>query len=265
MLRNIFLENEGRYQFATKFKPKIVFDFEKNTIFDLSGAKILLENGASEIIKCNEINNVRRYCSRKKDEKNNINFELLQEFNEIKNKKIDTLLSFESIKSKEYYLKIIDEFLPILSKEGKLIISVLNSACLKIQEINDKRGCTKKELVQILKEKFQTVEIYSQKNLTKDEINHIQSESSLFLDDLSIRSNEKKSLIKKMRRKLGKSLEYFDKSGTIYVKYFQKTINQLNNKNEEKISRSAYIPIPFKEEHTPLFFVVVCKNYKNKT
>jgi hypothetical protein len=258
MLRNIFLENEYRYLFVSQFKPKIIFNFKKNTIFDYSGSKLLLENGASQIISCNEINSVRRYSSRKISENQSIDFKLLNNKINLKNENIDTILSFESIESKYFFNKIINEFYPILSKNGIFILSVFNSECIKTSS-NEKKGLTKKELEDILKQKFENVTIYSQKFLTKKEIKEINSSLTLFSEELSVIHTKNISLIKKIRNICANIFQYFDKTNTIYVKYLQKTILKIDMTVDEKIEKSKYMPVLLDSDDVPLFYIAVCK------
>ena len=258
MLRNVFLENEYRYLFVSQFKPKIIFDFEKNSAFNYSGAKLLLENGATQVIRCNEIHGIRQYSS-KKIKNQLINFKLLNSEIDLKNQNIDTVLSFESIESKYFFNEVINEFYPILSKDGMFIISVFNSACIKSAS-NVKKGVTKKELEYILKQKFQNVKIYSQKKLTKNEIEEINSDLSIFSNELSVKKMKKISLKKKIRNTCANIFHYFDKTQTIYVKYFQKTVLKIDSKLEEKVEKSGYLPIlSDDDEGIPLFYIAVCK------
>jgi hypothetical protein len=258
MLRNVFLENECRYLFVSQFRPKIIFNFKKNTIFDYSGAKLLLENGASQVINCNEINSIRQYSSRKISENQSIDFKLLNNKIDLKNENIDTILSFESIESKYFFDKIINEFYPILSKNGMFILSVFNSECINTSS-DEKKGLTKKELEDILKQKFENVTIYSQNFLTKKEIKGINSSLTLFLEELSVTHTKNISLMKKIRNICANIFQYFDKTNTIYVKYFQKTISKIDMKVEEKIEKSKYMPILLDNGGIPLFYIAVCK------
>ena len=257
MLRNLFLENEYRYLFVSQFKPKVIFDFEKNTVFDYSSAKLLLENGASKIIRCNEINGIRRYNSREISENQSIDFQLINNEIDLTNQNIDTVLSFESIESEYFFSKIINEYYPILCKDGMLIMSVFNRTCLKTSS-NEKKGLTKEELEDILKEKFRIVNIYSQKNLTKKEIKKINSELTLFSEELPLKYTKNVPFIKKIRNICANMFRYFDKTNTIYVKYFQKTTLKIDKMIEEKVEKSRYMPTLFDNSHTPLFFIAVC-------
>lgn len=258
MLRNVFLENEYRYLFVSQFKPKIIFDFEKNSAFNYSGAKLLLENGASQIISCNEINSIRQYSLRKISKNQSIDFKLLNNKINLKNKNIDTILLFESFESKYFFDNIINEFYSILSKNGMFILSVFNSECIKTNS-DEKKGLTKKELEYILKQKFESVTIYSQKFLTKKEIKEIDSSLTLFSEELSVTHTKNIPLMKKIRNICATIFQYFDKTNTIYVKYFQKTISKIDTTIEEKIEKSKYMPILLDNDAMPLFYIAVCK------
>ena len=74
MLRNVFTEYEERYNFATNFISNLVFDFEKNTLMEYRGAKILLQNKAEAVFRCNEINKVKTYSLRKQNDNNSIEY-----------------------------------------------------------------------------------------------------------------------------------------------------------------------------------------------
>jgi GH15 family glucan-1,4-alpha-glucosidase len=65
--------------------------------------------------------------------------------------------------------------------------------------------------------------------------------------------------MKKIRNICATIFQYFDKTNTIYVKYFQKTISKIDTTIEEKIEKSKYMPILLDNDAMPLFYIAVCK------
>ena len=258
MLRNLLSELEWRYALASQHVSETVLDFGKLTIFEYNGSKILLENGISKVIKCNESNGMKRYTTRIMLENNSISLENIT-FNAKNNDPyFDSVLSFESMKNEEYYRNVIDRFYPKLDEDGVFIISVFNKSLLN--DVNEKIGLTFLEFNNLLKNKFKTYKIFSQKLLTKNDIDEIKkSNINMFFTETPIQTDVIDiSKLKNVRKKLAKSFRLVDKSGNLYKKYFSNTIKKVEKKIEGEFNELEYKPVLYEDQHTPMFFIAIC-------
>ncbi len=264
MLRNLLPELEWRYALASQYVSKTVLDFGKLTIFEYNGSKILLENEVLKVIKCNENNGVNRYTTRVMTEDKSISLDEINYNSENNNLKFDSILSFESMNNKEYFRNVIERFYPKLEKNGIFVISAFNKELLVDVELNDENeemGITLLEFEELLKNKFNTYQIFSQRLLTESDIDKIKkSNINVFSAETPIQTDTiDASKIKNIRKKLAKSFQLIDKSGNLYKKYFSTTIKKVEKKFEEEFDEFEYKPVLYEKNHTPMFFVVVCK------
>tara|TARA_B100000378_G_scaffold244432_1_gene214751 strand:+ start:1118 stop:1909 length:792 start_codon:yes stop_codon:yes gene_type:complete len=262
LLRNVFTEYEERYNFATNFISNLVFDFEKNTLMEYRGAKILLQKKAEAVFRCNEINKVKTYSLRKQNDNNSIEYQKIDE-NSIYNKKFDCIISFESIQPEQYFIQIIEKFDKLLKDNGMLILSALNKEFLTnfVDSKNPSafKGVTKGEFLRFLGDRFKESKLFSQRIFSKNEINHIgPSDLFLFEDDIPLSIIKKRDDVLTRMRKVGmKSLLTFDKNMSFYTKYRRKSTT--DEILDTKINKKTYVPRPYNKGDIPLFFVAVCR------
>lgn len=247
---NIIKEYLFRYQFASKFASGKILDFQINTMSSFNAAKILLENNATEVIRCNYMNNKFKYSKRKFTLKKEIEFLVIDE-EEIKsfNKTFDAIISFETIHLQNH-IERLAEFIKFLKNDGILIISVYN----KKSESNDSElqkllelGFTHDEFSKILNSQFSNVSLYSQRLLV-----HQKSIQKIL------------SILKILRKIIGTLLSKLDKNRQFYIKKLQKKAQKINalNYNLTKIPDSDFELISYNKKHNPRYFVAICKMKK---
>jgi len=240
-----------------------VFDFGKLNLFEYSGTKILLENNTSEVIKCDENEEGRRYTTRILSQDNTISLKNSSYDFDLNDEKFDNILSFETMKKKKYFINMINEFYPKLKKDGKFFIAVFNKSLLKnpsSNKLDDATGVSFNEFDNILKNQFKSYDIFSQKLLSENEIEQIKKMDKLeFESELPIKSkSQNKSTLKKIRENLAYCMRMVDKSGNIYSKIFSGVIKKLDTKLDQEKIRFQYMPILHEKHHVPMFFIAIC-------
>ena len=224
-----------RYEFITKFCQGKILDckFNKSTMYN--SAKILLKNDTKEVITySNKDDKIFSYTKNNDkikftpiDEKKN---EVLQNF--------DCVIAFETNFGKLNFENSLDEFFNLLKKDGKLIISVINSDKIKIDQFLD-NSFSKKKFLKILEKKFNYVELYSQRQLLEEYENEPSS----------------------IRKISSDFLKKIDKNRTFYIKHFQKKMKEIDEeKNQAKeIPNSDYLQEKYIEGSDPHYLIAICK------
>lgn len=239
---NIVKGHLFRYQFASKFLSGRILDFQCNAFSSFHAAKLLLENGATEVIRCNLINNKTQYSRRKLTSQKSLEYEIIKE-NEINLLlgTFDAIISFETINTKNYDNRL-SEFLRLIKDDGSIVISVYNQENENSEML--KSGFTYEEFVSILNSKFGDVSIYSQRLLTDQK--PIQQ---IF------------PVLGKFRKIAALILSSIDKNKQFYIKKLQNKMQKINKLNYEikKIPDSDFEIISYRKEHKPQYFIAVCK------
>ena len=240
-----------------------MFDFGKLNLFEYSGTKILLENNTSEVTKCKENKEGRRYTTRILSKDNTILLKNSSYDFALSDEKFDNILSFETMKKKKYFISILDEFYPKLKKDGKFFIAVFNNNLLKnssSNKLDNAIGMSFNEFDNVLKNQFRSYKIFSQKLLSKNEIEQVKKMDKLELEsELPVKSKTRnKSTLKKMRENLSHYMQMVDKSGTIYPKIFSGVIKKIDTQLDQEKTRFLYTPILHEKHHVPMFFIAIC-------
>lgn len=245
-----------------KYVSGDVLDYERNSFMEYFGAKTLLKNGAKNILRCTEINQKRTYSCRTFGETNSIAYSKI-DYTKLIDKKFFCITAFESFQPTEYFINIINEFGKQLSSNGILIFSCVNkefyTTHTNLGSTGKIYGLTKEEILEILQDRFEKIELFSQKLLTRNEIKQIKcSDLYLFLEDIPLTIPQEKKLFKtRVRKLLARISLWLDPTSTFYKINIQKKLSILSAYTY-KTTDNDYIPIPYNENHIPLFFVVKC-------
>ena len=246
ILDDIYDKQQARYEFASKFCSGVTLDYNILSIMSYHGAKILLDNGAKEVISCDVSNNNYAYSMRSYDSNGNIKFSSMDKNFYPKAQTLNCIIHSEILQDEINPKQKIKEFHDILKEDGVLIISILNKdeQSLIYNKSPNTEYLTKNEFIQILKTKFSKIELYSQKLITKKEIINRRLHP-LFLSKV------------KLRFFLSSILLQIDPKSNFYNKYMKKT-NKESENTAGNFNTGKYTPIPYNEKHNPLFFIAVC-------
>ena len=249
ILDDIYSKQQARYEFASKFCSGVLLDYSTLSIMSYHGSKILLDNGAKEVITCDVSNNYYTYSTRSYDSNGNIKFSPMDKNFYPKTQTLNCIIHSEILQDEINPKQKIEEFHDILKEDGVLIISILNKdeqSIIYNKSLNTEY-LTKNEFIQILKTKFSKIELYSQKLITKKEIVDRRLHP-LFL------------LKVKLRFFLSTILLQIDPKSNFYNKYMKIENKKYENTTENLTEK--YTPIPYNKKYNTLFFIAVC--YKNK-
>ena len=245
---NIVKEQEARYKFASKIVTGKVLDISYGKFMAYSGAKILLDGGASEVwnydISDEKSLDVRKYRN------GSIQF---QHFNtDILDEKFNSIILFESAYTIHGLSSSVNNFSKLLNENGVFIISVFNrefNDTYYFSNIKNVEGLTKNQFGVILANIFPNVTFYSQLLPLKR--------------DILVTCLHYYSFIKQLiRNTMGTILLIFDKKSTFYKVRLQKTISKVNKLSEniyDRIFDKDFEPILFEDNHKPTYFIAICK------
>jgi len=247
---DMFKEQIARYNFCKKFAKGRILDITMGKFMAYHGAHLLLENGGKEIWNNDFLDKNESCFIRKFNDNNSMNFSKVEKIND---EKFELILSHQTIQYEKESQKRIKQYRDLLTEDGTLIISTYN---LENKVYRDKKndgkkinGFTKNDFQELLENNFRKVSIFSQRNITNNDlISNSTKEISIIKDDV--------------RSSLGKILLKFDKKSIFYKKYLQDSITKIDKSMErfsDTINDEDYIPSEFQEGDNPLFFVAVCK------
>jgi hypothetical protein len=137
-----------------------------------------------------------------------------------------------------------------LKDNGTLILSTINKdAMLRYMTTKETFGFNMDDLLEILKNFFPDIGIFSQKTPSnfQSKQKSLTSIGNIF------------SVIRKSSKKI---LQTVDKNENFYKLHLQKSILKIRNTKEQlndKIFENSYTPIPYEKSHMPLNFVLLCK------
>ena len=207
-------------------------------------SKILLQNDCSEIWHFDFANPKENIMIRKLNEKNEIQFEHGPKIDDIPEKTFDSIISSEELPYQKNPQDIISKYHKLLKNTGILIASTVNSVS-SIENIETditKFGLSKDEFMNLLKKEFFNNKLYSQ-------LNSINISHNSDIEDGSI---------SKLRSVAKNFLLRIDPNSNFYKLHLQKTILKMREKNKKGNSEN-YIPIPYENEHSPSYFIAVCR------
>lgn len=255
---NIYKEYASRYEFASKFVSGKVLDFASNSHMAYYGAKTLLNLGATEVIRCNILDETNECTRRKIGSDNSIEFNIINNVI-FQDKSFDCIVSFETLQHVQNYKDKIKDFSRLLKDDGLLIVSVPNKDVYAVKtqsnsQIN-KKGFTKDELVQVLESPFKKIALYSQRLMTKKEVLETTFPSTKLFPRLLYSSvNIPKKIIRSLLLRIDKNLNFFQL-------HFEKTylrLSKMGNNVANITNKKEYVPLPYQSTHRPLFFVAIC-------
>ncbi len=153
-----------RYNFIEKFIEGKILDHKPNIFTSYNSAKILLEKKVTEVNLFISLSD-NEFTTRSKNNKNIIKFQIKKNINLKEN--FDSVISFQNLneKNSQEYLKFYHN---VLKNNGILILSVSN----KRKNSNDENQFDLNELKNIIKTKFEIIEVYGHRFKTKPVINY---------------------------------------------------------------------------------------------
>lgn len=248
----LYKEQIARYEFASTLVKGKVLDITYGSFMPYFGAKILLERNALEVWHQDVSNNEKQCSVRKLSKNNSIEFEL-KEGNEVQfaDNSFDCIISSLILQHAKHD-EAINEYYRILKNDGLLIISTKNKDLLlpntnfDTEKINQ---LTREGLQTLLKQKFNNITLYSQREISKKE------EVGRYLKYLDIIKG-------KVREYLGKTLLKVDKNSNFYKLHLQKTMLNVDasvNKLNKKFYNVDYVPKPYLKGSRSKFFIAICK------
>lgn len=207
-------------------------------------SKILLQNNCSEIWHFDFANPDENITIRKLNEKNEIQFVFGPKIDDIPEKTFDSIISSEELSYQKNPQDVITKYYKLLKNPGVLIASTVNSVS-SIETIEtdiQKFGLSKDEFMKLFKKEFSNNKLYSQLNSIN--IPHNQDVTD--------------GPISKLRTVAKNFLLRVDPTSNFYKLHLQKTVLKMREKNQKR-NNEIYIPIPYKNEHSPSYFIVICK------
>ena len=202
---------------------------------------------------------------RRLTENDGIDVEQGPKFSKIPEKNFDCILTFEEIQFRDDPQKTIKEYRKLLKDNGTLIISTKNKDSghhWNLSDISRNKffsstennieiyGFSKNDLLKIIKSVFSSVEIFTQRNISK--VEQKPEETNFF-----------GSIYSKFKSGSKKIFDNIDKNQNFYKLHVQKTVLQFREKQfqaSQKKFGMSYTPISYEESHNPQTFLLVCHN-----
>ena len=234
----IIKNNIFRYKFIHKFITGKVFDHQSNNFTTYNSAKILLQNGVSEVYSCTNLFDEEIHLRRFDD--GGILFSSINDRSLKSN--FDSVISFENL-NQANIMKNLDVYYNLLKNNGTLIISVLNKRKISAKNIQKINEFTVDDLREKISLRFKIIEIYSQRFKERSNMNQVAT------------------LLRKGRKSLAYFFEKIDKNKHFYIKHIQDKAKKFDsaNKNSMRIPDDDFIPKKYNKETYPLFLILVCK------
>lgn|GEM_PF-904679 len=247
---NFYQSEVERIKFAKSYaKGKVLFcTHGVNTQFFCS--KLLLNSESKEVFHHDSFYPNENLGIRKLNNNNSIDYEIGPKINEIQEKTFDCIVSFEEIQYRKNPLSVFKLYNSLLKDNGTLILSTINKDAMhQYMTTNETFGFNKEDLLEILKNFFLDISIFSQKipSNFQSKQKSLTSIGNIF------------SVIRKSSKKI---LQTVDKNENFYKLHLQKSILKIRNTKEQlndKIFENSYVPIPYEKSHMPLNFVLLCK------
>jgi len=247
ILDDVYKKQLARYNFAKKYCSGVVLDYTFTSILSYHGSKMLLNNGINEIFTYDISNNIIECSRRSLNDEGKMNY-FIEKNNFIhENNSIDCILYSELNKNDNISTKEkIEYFHSILKNNGKLLISIVdkNNSSLIFDKKHDEMFFSKNEFLELLNAKFSKIELFSQKIITKKDINEKQFNSFFLLKT-------------KFRFFLSLILLKFDKKSNFYNNYI-KNVKKDNFKQDE-LNIEKFLPIPYNSKNKSLYLIAVCE------
>ncbi len=247
--RNFYKEQKYRLDFIKPFSKGIVLNNNYLLNTEYSYAKELLDNG------CNQV------WHKNTDVPNKVNLRYIDENNSIKFKKFDTykfddqffdtIISFETIQYDKNPEEKINEYHKLLNDDGILVISTSNknmTSFLNPSEPDTSTEFSKDMFLELLKKKFSTIDLFSQRNILDK--NSIQASTTVDNPMSKLKTAAKNVLLK------------LDPNSNFYRLHLQKTVLSMREKRQKNYfdqHNPTFVPIPYETEHSPLYFIAVCR------
>jgi SAM-dependent methyltransferase len=227
-----------RYNFIEKFIEGKILDHKPNIFTSYNSAKILLEKKVTEVNLFISLSD-NEFTTRSKNNKNIIKFQIKKNINLKEN--FDSVISFQNLneKNSQEYLKFYHN---VLKNNGILILSVSN----KRKNSNDENQFDLNELKNIIKTKFEIIEVYGHRFKTKPVINY------------------KAVMFRTAKKKLASVLAKADKAKEFYKKNIKTTVSKHDPYKEyfHKIPDEDFIPKKYVKKSEPIFLILICKKIK---
>lgn len=225
-----------RYKYFKNFLYGKIFDHQSNFNTTYTSSKILLENNINQIFSSNDLSFNEIFCRKIINDKiffftsKNNNFELF----------FDHIISFENL-TKENVNKNLDVYYYILKYDGTLILGIKN----RRDDNNSEIEFFLDEIKEIISQRFQIVDIFSQRFIEKP--NKLKSESMIF----------------NIRNIISYFLKRIDRNRKFYIKYIQKEMQKIDLKsiNNKIIPDEDYIPKKKEVAIEPLYYIFICRKY----
>jgi SAM-dependent methyltransferase len=253
---DLYNEQIARYEFASDYVSKRILNITNFRFLEYFSSKLLLEKNVTEIVSWYKNEGNSEYTLRWKNKENSIKFEIVNENNVFKENSFDGVILFETIQHEENQKEMLKRIYKLLKNDGILIISTTNKKSshgiynMTKNKIN--KELDKEELLELLKEVFSKVDLFTQNILNYKQENKQKKENN------EKKSNKIRGLIHQVRLNIFTGLRMYN----VYRSFFSDTISSKTKKEIENytlnIQNTKYFPKPHVNDEQPLFFVAVC-------
>ncbi|MBC8250935.1 MAG: methyltransferase domain-containing protein [Candidatus Nitrosopelagicus sp.] len=246
--RDFYKEQKHRLDFIKPLSKGIVLNNNYLLNTEYSFAKELLDNGCKQVWHKNtDVPN--KVNLRYVDENHLLKFKKFDTY-KFDDKSFDTIIAFETIQYDENPEEKINEYYKLLNNSGVLIISTLNKNKLDVNSSSPDTSneFSKNSFMELLKKNFSTVDLFSQRNtLDKDTMKDLP----LVENPMSKLKNVAKNVLLKL-----------DPNSNFYKLHLQKTVLNIREKQQKNyfnLQNPTFVPIPYENAHSPLYFIAVCR------
>jgi len=246
--RDFYKEQKHRLDFIKPLSKGIVLNNNYLLNTEYSFAKELLNIGCKQIWHKNtDVPN--KVSLRYIDENNSLKFKKFDKYNFDANS-FDTIIAFETIQYEKNPEEKIDEYFKLLNDDGILIISTSNKdkSISNSSEPDNSNEYSKNSFMELLKKNFSNITLFSQRNIFNE--NNLQNSKI---------SNGSRSKLRNVAKNV---LLKLDPNSNFYKLHLQKTVLNIREKKQKKFFNShniEFVPIPYENEHSPLYFIAVCR------
>ena len=223
--------------------------------FQYTFSKALLENNCNEIWHYDYATPEHNITIRKLNQNNKIEYHTGPPINEIRESDFDCIVSSEELPYQKNPKQVIERYFKLLKNGGMLIVSAPNSKQIiePIETDLEKLGFSKNELLQLMKSVFPSIQIFSQRNISRKE--QVQKDIKIF-----------DGVFSKFKIGTKKILNTVDKKQNFYKLHLQKSVLQLRNTKhnlKQKILNIDNSVVPLSESDNPTTFLLICKKSAN--
>jgi len=178
---DVYNEQIARYEFASDYVSKRILNITNFRFLEYFSSKLLLEKNVTEIVSGYKNEGNSEYTLRWKNKENSMKFEIVNENNVFKENSFDGVILFETIQHEENQKEMLKRIYKLLKNDGILIISTTNKKSshgrynMTKNKIN--KELDKEELLELLKEVFSKVDLFTQNILNYKQENKQKEEN----------------------------------------------------------------------------------------